>query len=361
MRIQHALIAVAAVILTVGNASAPAHANAPASAVPAKSSASAASCGKPIGSSTDANGDSHYRYEMPNGAVAVQHIAAANFDPDTATPERIMELGLPVRPKTGSPDRSEWNHVATDLGRRLSSAAAPCTAPGVTAAPSYSPIYSGYRAHAAAGKNFSGAHTSYTAPSFYVSTCTSESMTQWVGVSNDRVLVQAGQFVTQYTGPVQGGAFFEIVGGSWETAGLQTLPYPAYAAGHRYYFAVQYADRYDWNFTVDDLDTGVVYSGTWHNAGAGGTQYIQPLAYVVSERLTYSGTTRTQYMNHSVVSFRTTTAHIDQETDARFSIESPTEMVMVSDTIGARLANNSALNLGTSNFTESWARCGAVE
>ena len=324
-------------------------------------SAAGTSCATPIGVTSDADGDLHHRFQLPNGLVEDQIVPSANFDPGTAPAGRLGKFGLPPRPLAASAERTEWDVAAAGVKRR----AAPkpsCLMPGVRAT-QYSYNYSGYRATAASGKAYSGAHSSYTAPSYYLSTCTSESMTQWVGVSNDSVLVQSGVYVTQYTGTLEAGGFYEVVGGSWDTGSLisvrGTVPY---VQGHRYYFSVQYADRYDWAVVVEDLDNGNTYSGFIHNAGAGGTQYIQPYAYFVSERLTYGSGTLTQYMNHSDVRFRAATVHIDGESDARMSIQRPDDMVMISPGIGnQRLSNVDSLDVTNSNFTEHWARCGVVE
>jgi hypothetical protein len=298
-------------------------------------------------------------------------VPGANFDPKTASAARLEKFGLPMRPtQQGSANQlsaSDWDRMASGVMRRAKPKPG-CVLSGVTAT-SYSMNYSGYRATAASGKAYSGAHSSYTAPAnYYLSTCSQESMTQWVGVSNDTVLFQAGVYVTQVTGSVQSGGFYEIVGGSWETRDANgnpslvdvsdTVPY---ISGHRYYFDVHYATRYDWSVTVNDLDNGNNFNVDLPHPEAGGTQYIQPYAYFVSERLAY-GDLVTQYMNHSDVRFRTAFATIYGEGDARLSIQRPEQVIMLSPGIGnARLSNPDPIEVDTSSFTEHWARCGVVE
>jgi len=322
-------------------------------------------CGTPLGVSSDSEGDVHHRFALPGGLVEDQIVPAANFDPTTAAGTRLTKFGLPPRPPATAADRSEWDTAAAGVKHRQAPKPS-CVKPNLHAT-QYFANYSGYRATAASGKVYSGAHSSYTAPSYYLSTCTWESMTQWVGVSNDSVLVQSGVYATQFTSAFESGGFFEVVGGSWDTGALVsvrgTVPY---VQGHRYYFSVQYADRYDWAVAVEDLDSGATYSAFIHNDGAGGTQYNQPYAYFVSERLRYTNPDGskvfTQYMNHSDVRFRSATVHIDGEGDARMSIQRPEEVVMLSAALGnKRLSNTDPLETSESSFTEHWARCGAAE
>jgi len=224
--------------------------------------------------------------------------------------------------------------------------------------------YSGYNAVAASGELYSGAHSSFTAPDYYLSGCTQESMAHWVGVSNDQVLVQAGVYVDQYTGTLDSGGFIEFVGGTWSTGGLTSVDVP-YVAGHRYYFDVHYVDRFSWSLLVSDLDSGASCSILWKRSSGGGTQYLQPYAYFVSERLTYhtgGGSLLTQYMSHSDARFRTATATIYGAGDARLSIQRPEQLIMTSPGIGnQRLSNPDPLEVSAGNFTEHWARCGVVE
>jgi hypothetical protein len=332
----------------------------PASAAPTVAAAPGEFCATPLGVSSDADGDVHHRFRLPTGLVEDQIVPAADFNPATAPSGRLRKFGLPARPVATAADRPEWDRAAVGVKHRRTPKPS-CVKQGVRAT-QYSLNYSGYRATAASGKAYSGAHSSYTAPSYYLSTCSRESMTQWVGVANDTLLIQSGVYVTQYTGALEGGGFFEVVGGSWDTGSLVsvrgTVPY---IQGHRYYFSVQYADRYDWAVIVENLDNGDTYSGFIHNPGAGGTQYIQPHAYFVSERLSY-GSALTQYMNHSDVRFRAAMVHIDGESDARLSIQRPEDVVMISPGLGnLRLSNSDQLNVTESSFTEHWARCGVVE
>lgn len=317
-------------------------------------------CAVPLGVRTDADGDRHHTFRLPNGIVTDQVVPAADFDPATASPERVAKIGLPPRPVGAASDKisgSDWDRLAQGIKRTQPKAG--CVNKGLKAT-YHSKHYSGYRAFAASGNTYSGAHASYTAPNYYLSGCTDESMTQWVGVSDGYLLVQAGLYVNQ-SGPFKATAFIEFVHGTWDTDGVYDIPV-AYVVGHRYYFDVHYLDRYNWSLTVSDLDAGDSYTATWYNAGAGGTQYLQPQAYFISERLLRSDGYFTQYMSHSDVRFRAATAHIYGAGDARLSVQRPEEMVMLSPAIGdLRLSNVDPLETSGSNFTEHWARCGAVE
>ncbi|WP_436497132.1 hypothetical protein [Actinokineospora sp. HUAS TT18] len=361
MKRQFRLAVIPAVTaLLVGMASTPVHAGTHSSGAPARM------CAETLGVTTDADGDRHHSFRMPNGLLVDQVVPGQAFDPATASAARLAKVGLPARPVAGAAasdglSRADWDTMARGLTR--STPKPPCVKPGVRAA-IHNLNYSGYRATAASGETYSGAHSSITAPSYYLSGCTQESMTQWVGVSNDSVLVQAGVFVSQYTGTVDSGGFIEFVGGSWDTEGMVEVGVP-YVAGHRYYLDVHYADRYNWSLTVSDLDNGNNFSGFWTHPTGGGTQYLQPFAYFVSERLTYiDGTTETltQYMSHSDARFRTAMAKIYGGGDARLSIQRPEQMIMLSPGIGnQRLSNPDPLEVSASNFTEHWARCGVVE
>ncbi|WP_091373288.1 G1 family glutamic endopeptidase [Actinokineospora alba] len=324
-------------------------------------------CAELLAVTTDADGDLHHSFKMPNGLLVDQVVPGKTFDPATASVARLAKVGLPPRPASGAAvsdglSRVDWESIVR--GRTRAIPKPPCVKPGVRAA-IYNNNYSGYRAAAASGEKYSGAHSSITAPSYYLSACAYESMTQWVGVSNDSVLVQAGVYVDQYTGTVDSGGFIEFVGGTWDTGGVTDVGVP-YVAGHRYYLDVHYADRYNWSLTVSDLDNGENFSGFWTHPSGGGTQYLQPFAYFISERLTYSVNggpgTLTQYMSHSDVRFRTATAKIYGAGDARLSIQRPEQMIMLSPGIGnQRLGNVDPLEVSASNFTEHWARCGVVE
>lgn len=325
----------------------------------------------------DADGDTHHLYAFANGLSTDAVVPAASLDPDTSPSARFKKFGLPTRPAAGSADRAAWDGLVQGLKRKRT-AAAPCIDVGLSASLPDKTLhnYAGWEAHAASGKTFSGAHMSMTAPTYYLSTCSNETMTQWIGVSDANaanVLVQAGLYVNQDTGNglLDSGGFLEFVGGSWDTTPvyggivrLDTGPGPGsvpYIAGDRYYFSVQYEDRYDWGITAEDLDNpDYTYSQSWHNAGAGGTQYIQPAAFAISERMSVNGVF-TQYMNHSTVSFRTTMAHIDAAGDARFSIENPQRIIMKNVAETTQLSSVSALDSSTSNFYENWLACGQAE
>jgi hypothetical protein len=322
------------------------------------STAAVGTCAKPAGVVTDADGDRFYEFRHANGGIERHPIPAADFDPETADASRLQKLGLPKRPVLSSPDRAEWDAVAASVQRRAIPQPS-CTRTNARAT-FYTGNYSGYRAIAASGKTYSGAHSSYTAPSYYLSTCGQESMTQWVGVSNNTVLVQAGLYVTQYTGTVHASAFWEVVGGGWDTGSVQDTPQVTYVPGHRYYFLVEYSTAYLWHFLINDLTNGDLFN-FFYGVGAGGTTYIQPYAYFVSERLSY-GALQTQYMNHSDVRFRTAMAQINGGSDARLSIQRPEQVIMLSAGIGnQRLGNVDTVSESDSSFTEHWARCGVVE
>jgi hypothetical protein len=361
MPLRRTLLAVSACMLIV--ALAPSTAAMAHPVPPATPAVGSKTCAQARPVSTDADGDNHHVFAFPNGATTDEITAAPGLDPDTATPARLKKLGLPDRPARGTSDRPAWDNLIR--GRMAKqNAQAPCVLNRVTAA-SLPPVshhwYAGYEAHAAAGKNFSGAHASYTAPSYYLSTCSDESMTQWVGVQNSAgtVLAQAGLYTTQY-GTMHGGGFFEFVNGPWNTLGLVDLNV-IYYAGDRYYFNISYADATDWAIDVEDLDDSAnSWIGFYHVDGGGGTGYIAPTAYAISERLTY-GSTLTQYMNHSTVSFRTTQAIIDGAGAARFSIENPQRYDMYSKDGKTELSNVGALDTSTSNFAENWKACGKVE
>jgi hypothetical protein len=318
-------------------------------------------CGEALLVTTDADGDQHHSFRMPNGLMVDQVIPGPTFTPAIASAARLAKIGLPARPTSasvaaGELSQTDWEKLASSVARATPKP--PCGLPGVRAA-GHNLNYSGYRATAASGQTYSGAHSSITAPSYYLSTCSEESMSQWVGVSNDHVLVQAGVYATQ-VGTEKSGAFIEFVGGSWDTEHLIDVGVP-YIAGDRYYLDVHYADRYNWSLTVSDLDNGRSFSGFWTHPNGGATDYLQPFADFVSERLTY-GSQLSQYMNHSDVRFRTATVKIYNGSDARLSIQRPEQWIMLSPGIGnQRLSNTDPLEVSASNFTEHWARCGAIE
>jgi hypothetical protein len=163
--------------------------------------------------------------------------------------------------------------------------------------------------------------------------------------------------VTQYTGTVQMGAFYEIVGSSWDTGSVVMSTQVPYIAGHRYYFYVHYMDRYHWGFLVNDLDNGNLLDVVVYNPGAGGTQYNQPIAYFVSERLSY-GDLMTQYMNHANVRFRTAAAHISGGSDQSLVSQRPEVVTMFSPTLNYTVLSYVDALESTSSFTEHWNACG---
>jgi hypothetical protein len=317
------------------------------------------SCAKLAGVTTDADGDTVYEFKAADGAVERHFVPAPSFDPAAASTERLQKFGLPARPPaTRSAERTEWDAVAA-AAKRSNTPQGSCFRTPARAT-TYYRNYSGYKGTAASGKVYSGVHASYTAPSYYLSTCSQESMTQWVGVSDNDVLVQAGVYVTQYDGSLHSSAFYEVVGGPWDTGHVVDVPSVPYVAGHRYYFNVEYGNRNQWVFVISDLDSGASASIAPIHSG-GGTNYLQPIAYVTSERLSYSGTL-TQYMNHSDVRFRSATTQISGEGEARLSIQRPDDVIMISPGIGdKRLGNVDPINVSDSSFTEHWARCGVVE
>jgi len=353
------LWAIPIAVLLVGAGATPSQAE-PAGAFP--SDASAKLCGEALPVTVDADGDQHHSFRMPGGLLVDQVVPGPTFAPATASAARLAKVGLPARPVSGALaagelSRADWDKLAGGLTRATPKP--PCGVPGVRAA-AHNKNYSGYSATAASGETYSGAHSSITAPSYYLSTCAEESMSQWVGVSNDHVLVQAGIYANQAAGTDKSGGFIEFYGGSWDTEHLIDVGVP-YIAGHRYYLDVHYADRYNWSLTVSDLDNGQNFSGFWTHPTGGATEYLQPFAYFVSERLTVGGWL-TQYMNHSDVRFRTATAKIYGAGDARLSIQRPEQQIMLSPGIGnQRLSNTDPLEVSASNFTEHWARCGVVE
>ena len=153
------------------------------------------------------------------------------------------------------------------------------------------------------------------------------------------------------------------MGDGWDTGGVVPFGNP-YVAGHQYYFSVQYLDRYDWGVTVEDLSAPEKpFNMTVHNPAAGGTNYLQPYAYAVSERLlmrdALGHTFLTQYMAHATVSFQTVMVNDNNAGWARFSIESPASIDMYS--LGTRIGAVGALDTSTSSFTENQVGCGQVE
>ena len=316
-------------------------------------------CAKPAGVTTDAEGDKVYEFRFPTGLTERHPVPAPDFDPATASPERLRKLGLPDRPATGAAGRADWNRLAASLQRRTTPRPGCFRTNAKAIYHTYN--YSGYRAIAASGKTYSGIHASYTAPSYYLSTCGSESMTQWVGVSNDTLLAQVGLYVTQYNPTVWSSAFYEFVrGGDWETPGVVDVDGVPYIAGHRYYFSALYVDRFNWQFIINDLTSGALASFYVQHVNGGATQFIQPLGYFVSERLTY-GDVLTEYMNHSDVRFRSAMVRINGAGDARMSIQRPEQVIMHSRLTDERLGNVDTVNESDSSFTEHFARCGFVE
>jgi hypothetical protein len=325
-------------------------------------------CGVADGVTVDATGDRRYRFKHTGGWYEEHVVPAAGFDPATAPAPRLAALGLAPRPAAG-PDRALWDEAARNLVRPRTPRAS-CVLPGIRAA-SYSGNWSGYSAKAATGKTYSAASTAYTAPSFYTSTCTNESMVQFAAVANARgtMMVQAGMFVDQYSGDLYGGGFYEFVGGPWESEGVVSVGASVpYVAGHRYFFSMRYVDRYRWGVTVQDLDSLATYSTNIYHPEAGATNYIQSYGHFISERMSYPNSDPlqpnthllSQYMNHSDVRFRNATVHINGETDARLSIQQPDEFIMLGRD-QQRLSNVDPLNVSTSSFTEHWARCGTVD
>ncbi len=313
-------------------------------------------CGTLLGLSNDADGDRHYRFLLPNGLTEDQVVPAVDFDPATASSDRVARLGLPPRPAASASNRADWNTMAINIKHR-SEPRPSCVQPNIFATlATYN--MSGYRARAAAGQQYSGAHSSYTAPSYFLSICGGESMGQWAGVTNLSYLIQAGVYVIQPPTGVQSGGFVEIVGGSWDTGGLlsvhQVVPY---LAGNRYFFSVQYVDRFRWAFLVQNLDNGDTYSSTLSHSAGGGTAYIQEFGFFVSERLS-DNVGNLQYMSHSDVRFRTATVHIYGGSDALMSVQQPDEITMQSKNTLQYLSDSHSLNITSSNFTEHWLACG---
>ncbi|MEV6491213.1 hypothetical protein AB0M20_21760, partial [Actinoplanes sp. NPDC051633] len=255
MRLHRLLLSCALAVAVVGTSATAAMAE-PAADVAVASPV----CGVADGVTVDALGDRHYRFTHEGGWSEDHVVPAAGFDPATASASRLAALGLPPRPAAGA-DRAMWDEAARNVAKPRTPQAA-CNLPGVRAA-SYSYNWSGYSAKAASGKIYSAASTSYTAPSIYTSTCTNESMVQFAAVANGTgsMMVQDGMFVDQYSGSLGGGGFYEFVGGPWDTGGVMSVATSVpYVAGHRYYFSVQYVDRYRWGVTVQDLDSLATYS-----------------------------------------------------------------------------------------------------
>jgi hypothetical protein len=363
MRLIRSLIpASAIVVLTVGLVGPAAAAAAP--EVPS-AKPTAASCATPLGVTVDADGDQHHRFQLTPSLIEDHVVPAAGFNPLTASDERLKKYGLPPRPAAGDPDAALWSAAAAAVAKPRTPKPG-CRQSDVRAI-IHNSNYSGYMGTAASGKTYSGAHSSYTAPSYYLSTCSSESMTQWVGVSDDANLVQAGVYVNQFFGTLRSGGFYEIVGGTWDTGGLIDVSVSVpYVEGHRYYFNVRYVDRFSWAFLVNDLTNGKLFSINIFHPEGGGTQYRRPLGYFTSERLSVRDENGdwflTQYLNHSAVRFRTATVQITGEGEARLSIQRPEQVIAHSPGIdGPRIGNLDPIEVSPSNFTENWARCGQVE
>ncbi|GLW29052.1 hypothetical protein Areg01_19920 [Actinoplanes regularis] len=320
-----------------------------------------AQCGVPDGDViVDSSGDRHYRFKHAEGWIEEQVVPGASFDPATAPVDRLARLGLPHRPQQAG-KRALWDEAARNLKKPRTPKPA-CVLPGVRADAGYSSNWSGFTARAASGKTYDKVSSAYTAPSYYLSTCTQESLAQWVGVGNGggTTMVQNGVYVDQFSGTPSSGGFFEFVGGDWETPGLVSVASQVpYVAGHRYFFSAEYVDRYRWAIIVQDLDNGNTYSSNSYHANGGATNYLGTEAYFITERLTH-GSVLTQYMSHSDVRFRDATVGIKGESEARMTIQRPLESIMVGNN-GERLANNDAPNIANSDFTVHWARCGYVE
>jgi hypothetical protein len=358
----HGLVAASLLLLAMpvaGLASVPAIA-------PPSSSTPGVTCALFLATNVDVDGDTKYAYELPNGLQVLTYVAAPGLS-TTSSPSRLAKFGLGPPPALISDAYSAYALAVANLARQPAPSA-PCvnaTIRNTLTSPSAN--YSGYAAQAASGKTFSGANSSYTAPSYFLSICGNESMSQWVGVANLSTgnLMQAGLYANQWTGTAVSGAFWEVVGGSWSTNGQASFPTNVpYVAGDRYYFNVQYEDRYDLGFFVQNLDTGATGSFQYHNPAAGATNYQGPIGWFTSERQTVvSGGVDylTEYMNHTNVRFRSATVHILPDgSDARMSIEQPFAVDMA-DTTSTVLGYPNSLDVSASNFTETWSDCGEVE
>jgi hypothetical protein len=339
----------------------------------ASTPAAAVSCGKTTSITKTGAGDTKYSFTLSNGLVETAVVPAASIDFATASPQRIKDLALPPRPRAGTAERASWDRLAAGT-RTTTAPSASCIRSNLHATV-YSDIWSGYKGTAASGRLYYGASASMTAPTWYLSSCDQESMTQWVGVSGPGFLVQAGLYATQFSGTLETEPFYEFVGGTWNVAVVVPDKHlPLYTPNARYFFSVRYVNRYAWGIVIQNLDTGVSFArnvGKPGDEGApGATQYLQPDGAFISERLTYTlnnSNYATQYMNHSDVRFRDAKVYFDDGSSARMSIQRPQEIVlqgMVPVAHGyekKRLSNTSDFNESTSSFTESWARCGILE
>lgn len=314
-------------------------------------------CPSSTRSYVDDDGDSHREYTFANGTQLREVYPNPSLDPLTASAARLSKFPWPVRPSRDSADYAEW---AAEFGKSSllkESPGEPCMNPTVKFSVSPSSFnYSGYAAQAAAGTTFDQAHTSYTAPNYYLSTCRGEAFGDWVGVSNDTVLMQSGVFVNQ-TSTLQSGGFVEVVGGPFDTGAVVQLPI-AYTAGQRYYFYIGYRDANDLYYIVQNLDTGLVRNGFLTNTsgGSGGaTGYRQPIGYFIDERPTV-GNSLSNFMDHSVSRFRSATVHITGGTDARMSIERPQDISMYNYSYQL-LGYTTSFDSTSSSFSGNWNSC----
>lgn len=320
-------------------------------------------CGRALAPSVDPDGDTIYTFLMPNGSELSTVEPSRDLmgvdgklDPRRLSQSRASKLGLGPRPLDAAGAR-QWDAVASGLRHRGEPPQAPCVRPGVHAA-QYTHHWAGYAARGATtGEIYYGASSAGTVPNVFLSTCTQETMTQWVGVSEGR-LVQAGYIYSQNPGPLHHHPFYEFVGGSWDTGGVVDLVYPTIDEGQRWFFSVRYVDAFRWSVTISNLDTGASQIWSDYHFGGGASAYVGRDGVFISERLTINGQP-TQYMNHSTARFRNALVYRANGSQLKMSQQAPDEIFMTrtGNPFSPLLGYPSTLNFSDSNFSENWNAC----
>ena len=227
--------------------------------------------------------------------------------------------------------------------------------------------FDGWLAVAASGKTYNAASSSTTAPSYYLSTCSREAFSMWVGVqSTAPALIQAGLLVDEYRSTLATG-FYEFAGGPWDTTNAKVV-HVSYTAGHRYFFKVQVLSDSRTHITVEDLDNAPnTFDSDVSLHSTGANSYKGPYGFFISERPeeypNYPSLTNpvyAEFMNNSGARFRTTTVHVmPDNVDARANTQSDQWYQMYSPPSSSNLIGYPSALDSSSNFTAYWRGCGA--
>lgn len=319
-------------------------------------------CGALSGESVDGDGDTVFTFTMPDASSITTYdpgpdllTVDGRLNADKLTPGRAAKLGIGIEPS--DPEQHKiWAAMIPGLKHSDTIPVAPCFMYGMTAGQSTT-NWAGFQSHdAVTGQAYIGAASSGTMPDYFTSTCSKESMTQWVGISEGNHFVQAGYVYEAATAPIHGFPFIEYFGGPWSIP-VMDVNSPTIAPGQRWFFSIRYLNNSAWSFTITNLDTGQFNTVAPNQPTQNGATYIGHLGDFISERIQVNGIP-TEYLAHSVARFRSAQVTLIDGTTRSMSHQAPDPVSMYSVSPGTNLLGFAdTLNITDSSFSEHWNAC----